>query len=166
MTYLTGSRLARGAMLATLVAGLAWTAQAAAQRPSGRPTSTPPAPVAQGRNITIDRHNGFDFDTQQVTPNGPQTDVKVEGLSSTIAFMPVPGAGFPVDGYGGEPHHGYSGCNGRAYTMNGAFRAVKPGQYYCMRTLEGRLAEFRVDSATGFADHLPIVVISYTLWEK
>lgn len=165
MTQMIQRRLARGMVLAGVLAGLVWTAQAAERRPSGRPVTAPPV-IGHGRDITLDRHNGFDFDTQQVTPNGPQTDVKVAGLASFIAFLSVPGAGFPTDGFGGEPHHGYAGCNSRTYVMGGNMRPVKPGQYYCMRTAEGRLAEFRVDSATGYADHLPIVVISYTLWEK
>ena len=134
--------------------------------PPGRPTGSSgraaePKIYKQGAGVVVKPGSGFDLDgvggVQEVTLHdySPPAPPHFKGLYD--ASLVLQGA-----------QHGYAACKVAAYPTSPKALPVSNGSSYCVRTSEGRFAEFKVESTSIGSPTKPgiVVVISYTVWEK
>jgi hypothetical protein len=122
----------------------------------------PSAPVYSTGLLEIPQTFLFDLDNGQVGGGGGNADLWFQAQTSTQLFInPRNGAQIAV---GDKSNRGYVGCANEVYSPNRvALNTLAPGNYICVVTSEGRVAQFRVNAILGGTPKT--LRIGYTTWE-
>lgn len=118
----------------------------------------PPQPVVHSSgSFQFSPQQQVNLDNGNIGPNGADLAYQVVGFNRQIT--PVNGA---MISFTNGAQRGFAGCSAAAYNTNAVPQAsIGVGQYVCVRTGEGHVSEFRVNS---IGQILGLLQISYTTW--
>ncbi len=120
----------------------------------------PPAPVVHSSgNFQWGGPMTADFDNGNVAFFGGDLKLAAPDLVN-LQFIPEGGAQIS---FTNGAQRGHAGCSAAAFSSNPVpLSAISAGDYVCVKTNQGRIAEFRVNSIGPL---LSILSVSYTTWQ-
>ncbi len=125
------------------------------------PSSPPPPPPAvhASGNFTLSAPFSVNMDNGTIGLAGADLNYMAPDLIN-LQLRPINGAQISfTDG----SQRGYAGCSAAAFSTTPVpLTAIAAGNYVCMKTDDGRISEFSVDSIGAL---LHILSITYTTWE-
>jgi hypothetical protein len=124
----------------------------------GLPVPPPPVVPVTYSTALLDVPQTYEADLDTGVVGSAGADFWFEAQTAILRYItPVNGARIAV---GDGSNRGFAGCSVAAFSPNRvSIGAVPPGTYVCMRTNEGRIAQFRVNGFVGTT-----LKIGYTTW--
>jgi hypothetical protein len=119
----------------------------------------PPSPSSETyASGALEVRSSFSFDLDSGALGGASSDIWYESVRAGENYLtPRHGARIAVSG-ASEP--GYDGCTAATYAATRArLETIGARAYICVRTSEGRIAQFRIDSIAG-----RVMTITYATW--
>lgn len=117
--------------------------------PSGSPPPTPTSESHASGTFTVRGTYNIDFDTGAETPR-PAADFWYEVIRSGESYLTSRNGARLSIMSATEP--GYSGCTAATYTdARTRIETITAGRWICVRTSEGRIGEFRIESIDRFS---------------